>query len=672
MITSGRFSVINGGGNAEPVRAQDDGRGALLALPPPAANEPFAHDTAGFDFFRADFHHRYLVADIIALLGKARGFVLVTGEPGADGELIARFLDDEKKAGYRATMVQCRHGMSFDDIVRAYSRQLGLRREEASGGLWTLLSHLMREVRNGFTRVLVIEGAETLEPSALDELHRFSRLDEPHVMPVVLTASPALAQQIDGGLLGFLQTAVVGRVAVEQLNAAEVGAFIHYQLQMVGGDHAAVFTPEAIAGIAEIAKGDPIQVNRLAQQLLASAARAKAVAALPPPEPAPPALPLVAQPPAGLYQLAAPQPPAAVPAPIDPPRAGGSAEIAALPPAQPAAPPRRKLRVPRLAPGAIAAVYVLAALLSGAALLHLFRPSQPHEAAPSAIAAVPPRSIAEAAASVSTANAAPASEIVAAATPVAPGIDDQPPSESQARSAASIEPEAAPPPPLPPDAKVVPQPAALPAAPPPPAPATAAAVEPPPSAPAPAAETTPPAASVDASAPSAEAAPPVAPAKTPAPAASAAAAPADQPAAPAPADQPATAAPAAAASEPAPSKPADLAMTEPPTAPVPPSHESESLPPADIAVLVRRGNQLLAAGDIVSARHFFERAAQAGDAAAACGLAKSYDPLFLRQVGTRGVKGDLAKAESWYRQAAGAGNAEAVARLERLLSSRER
>lgn len=102
MITSGRFSVINGGGDAGPVRALEDGRGPVLALPAPASSEPFGHDTAGFDFFRADFHHRYLAADIIALLAKARGFVLVIGEPGADGELIARFVDDEKKAGYRA------------------------------------------------------------------------------------------------------------------------------------------------------------------------------------------------------------------------------------------------------------------------------------------------------------------------------------------------------------------------------------------------------------------------------------------------------------------------------------------------------------------------------------------------------------------------------------------
>jgi TPR repeat protein len=86
-------------------------------------------------------------------------------------------------------------------------------------------------------------------------------------------------------------------------------------------------------------------------------------------------------------------------------------------------------------------------------------------------------------------------------------------------------------------------------------------------------------------------------------------------------------------------------------------------------MMVRRGNQLLAAGDIVSARRFFERAADKGDAAAACGLGKSYDPLFLRQVGARGVAGDRAQATAWYGRAAAGGYSEAALRLQWLRAS---
>jgi hypothetical protein len=72
---------------------------------------------------------------------------------------------------------------------------------------------------------------------------------------------------------------------------------------------------------------------------------------------------------------------------------------------------------------------------------------------------------------------------------------------------------------------------------------------------------------------------------------------------------------------------------------------------ADRALFAQRGNELLAAGDIASARLFFERAANAGDAGSALGMAKTFDPLELAKAGVRGVKGDPAKADYWYQRA---------------------
>src|SRR5215469_2308071 len=86
------------------------------------------------------------------------------------------------------------------------------------------------------------------------------------------------------------------------------------------------------------------------------------------------------------------------------------------------------------------------------------------------------------------------------------------------------------------------------------------------------------------------------------------------------------------------------------------------------AIMVQRGEQLLAAGDIVSARHFFERVAQTGNAAAAYGLAETYDPVFLMEIGARGVLGDPATAVLWYQRAATDGSTKAAQRL-RLLQS---
>lgn len=86
----------------------------------------------------------------------------------------------------------------------------------------------------------------------------------------------------------------------------------------------------------------------------------------------------------------------------------------------------------------------------------------------------------------------------------------------------------------------------------------------------------------------------------------------------------------------------------------------EARPPAtDTAALVSRGDTLFGLRDIVSARLFYERAANAGNAQAAIRLGETFDPSFLARAGLSGVRGDPAVAVHWYRRARELGANEA-------------
>lgn len=90
------------------------------------------------------------------------------------------------------------------------------------------------------------------------------------------------------------------------------------------------------------------------------------------------------------------------------------------------------------------------------------------------------------------------------------------------------------------------------------------------------------------------------------------------------------------------------------------------LSPAEIASLNKRGDDLIASGDIAAARLVWRRAAEGGDGRAAGKLAGTYDPAVLGRLGVHGMVPDLAKARSWYEKAAQLGSAEARQRLEAL------
>ena len=127
---------------------------------------------------------------------------------------------------------------------------------------------------------------------------------------------------------------------------------------------------------------------------------------------------------------------------------------------------------------------------------------------------------------------------------------------------------------------------------------------------------------------------------------------------------------------------AKSAQIEQPDAARPPAHEAAAPAPvpriAEIApedprfktmaadALVTRGDTFFAAGDLASARLFYEHAVAAGNAVAALRLGGTFDPGFLARAGIGRVQGDAAIALYWYRQARDLGNSNAEILLKKM------
>jgi hypothetical protein len=91
-----------------------------------------------------------------------------------------------------------------------------------------------------------------------------------------------------------------------------------------------------------------------------------------------------------------------------------------------------------------------------------------------------------------------------------------------------------------------------------------------------------------------------------------------------------------------------------------------ALDPKEIKLLIEQGERFIAAGDLVTARIVFQRAAEAGDANAAVALGATYDPTVLAKLGVVGLSADVVKARSWYQKAEKLGSPEARRRLDIL------
>ena len=100
------------------------------------------------------------------------------------------------------------------------------------------------------------------------------------------------------------------------------------------------------------------------------------------------------------------------------------------------------------------------------------------------------------------------------------------------------------------------------------------------------------------------------------------------------------------------------------------SATSRQLDRKEIAYLLKRGEELVAAGQLGPARLVLQRAAEAGNSDAAFALAMTYDPILLRAGVVIGVAPDDAMARAWYEKAKELGSIDAPRRLQAIGQSR--
>jgi hypothetical protein len=105
---------------------------------------------------------------------------------------------------------------------------------------------------------------------------------------------------------------------------------------------------------------------------------------------------------------------------------------------------------------------------------------------------------------------------------------------------------------------------------------------------------------------------------------------------------------------------------EAPTGTISRSHTNRQLSTDETAALLKRGNELIASGDLAAARLVLQRAAEAGNARAAFALAGTYNPITLGELHVHGLSADLAKARYWYERAKELGSPDASRELQAL------
>jgi general secretion pathway protein A len=193
------------------------------------------------------------------------GFVVVTGEIGAGKTtLLEQFLSelDESVTVARIHQTQVTAVQFLQSVLVQFGiRPFNMRKAEL---LDTLSSHLRGLLNSGQRVVIVIDEAQNLDTTVLEEIRMLSDIGPGagRVVSIILAGQPELNTTLDSPALVQLAQRTRLRFHLKALSDAETGAYILHRL-MVAGAEREVFDPQTFELIYRYTGGVPRLVNTL-------------------------------------------------------------------------------------------------------------------------------------------------------------------------------------------------------------------------------------------------------------------------------------------------------------------------------------------------------------------------------------------------------------------------
>lgn len=215
--------------------------------------------------------HSRAVANIKFALMNRDSFVIVTGEIGIGKTTILNTVLKELGPGY-VTAKLVHTTLSDIELLQALLSEFGMPIYKRKKVLLldTLRSFFLEQYRAGKHVVIIVDEAQNLTASALEELRLLSCIDtsDRRIVSIVLTGQPNLDDVLDApGLIQLRQRARL-RQKLDAMTEAETIEYVGHRLEVAGGRVQDIFEPDAVAEVHRLTYGIPRLINTLCDTAL--------------------------------------------------------------------------------------------------------------------------------------------------------------------------------------------------------------------------------------------------------------------------------------------------------------------------------------------------------------------------------------------------------------------
>ena len=232
----------------------------------------------------SDTHEEGLAALVYGIT-RNKGFLLLTGEVGTGKTTILRAALRELPPNTDTALIINTIGLTPLDLLKLIAAEFGIEGqfESTADYLIAINRMLLERLRTGRNTVLIIDEAQNLDATTLEEIRLLSNLetDTAKLMQIVLTGQPELIHKLASPALRQLRQRIAIEHHMEPLTPEQVLPYITHRIEVAGGRYEEIFSPGVEAVFYWFSQGCPRLISLLADRVLLSA-YSKQVSPIPP------------------------------------------------------------------------------------------------------------------------------------------------------------------------------------------------------------------------------------------------------------------------------------------------------------------------------------------------------------------------------------------------------
>jgi general secretion pathway protein A len=224
-------------------------------------------------YFYLSRQHREALTYLLYGIHERKGFIVLTGDIGTGKTTICRSLLAHLNDSVDTALI-FNSFMSDVEILETVTREFGLPRMETRGTVKdyidALNEFLLANFAAGRTSVLIIDEAQNLSHSALEQIRMISNLEteKEKLIQIVLIGQPELKKILASPSLKQLNERITVRYDLQPLGNWEIREYIRHRITVAGEKIGVKFSDGAHARIYRYSRGNPRRVNAVCDRAL--------------------------------------------------------------------------------------------------------------------------------------------------------------------------------------------------------------------------------------------------------------------------------------------------------------------------------------------------------------------------------------------------------------------